>query len=122
MNLELFTAHHFAHQILFDDGEGFAGFAGAQAIADLNVGGGQSGINAGGAVEFDGQAVESGDGSGADGGELKGGRMLLVELEDTADSAEMGEDAEGGFAVLAKGQCYFRIYDAALTSHFRFAA
>ena len=155
LNLERFAAHHFAHQILFDDGEGLGGqdlhlipevlageggggevhevgeesgvgplgegafaargagpgeaggddgFADGQAIADLNVGGGQSGIDAGGEVEFDGQTVEGGDGSGADGGELKGDRMLLlVKLKDIVDAPEMGEDAEGGFAVLAKG-------------------
>ena len=79
-------------------------FPDGQAIADLNVGGGQNGIDAGGEVEFDGQTVQGGDGSGADGGELKGDRMLLlVELRDIVDAAEMGEDAEGGFAVLAKG-------------------
>ena len=90
-------------------------------------------MNAGGEVEFEGQVVD-----GADGGELKGDRMLLLmELEDIVEASEMGEDAETGFAVLAKGlddavvadaegrvglqgSHILRIGDVALTNPFRF--
>ena len=86
-----------------EDG-GEDGLADGEAIADLDVRGGQDGIDASGEVEFDGEVVESGDGPGADRGEVKGDRVLfLVKFEDIVDAAEMGEDADGGFAVITVG-------------------
>ena len=68
------------------------------------MGRGQRGVNAGGEVEFGGQVVESRDGPNADRGESKGdGVLILVEFEDVVDAAKMGENADGRFAVVAKG-------------------
>ncbi|MFM7739737.1 MAG: hypothetical protein ACKO9H_10060, partial [Planctomycetota bacterium] len=82
-------------------------------IADLDAGRGERRVDAAGQVEFRGEVVEGGDGAGADGGDLEGGGVLaLVEFEDVIDAAEVSEDANGGFSVLAKGLDDAEVSDA----------
>lgn len=64
---------------------------------------GDSAVDASGEIELHGEAVQSSDGAGGNRRHFDGNvGVLLMPAQDVLDTAEVGQHANGGFAVFAK--------------------